>query len=202
MRVILFFLLALLTAPAVAQHKVQYDLKAQPAEVKVGGDFDVTLTVEDLRPSGHYSANGEERELIRGVFSAYCDLNFDKTLAAVPVTAGVTASRAALEYRSAFAWAYPFLNDRRAFDSPTGITRAGAFSAQWGGLEPGPHDVFRVKLRAKKPGTLIIQVNTKSLRAPLDDTLLMGNLLAVPSEQSDVSPAEILLGRAMVIITP
>ena len=50
-----------------------------------GASFDLALVTQDLRPPGTYDFMGSTRNLMRGVFAAYCNILFDKTMARVQV---------------------------------------------------------------------------------------------------------------------
>jgi len=44
--------------------------------IKQNTDFDLVLTVRDLRPPGTFTYNGKPKALPRGVFAAYCFVQF------------------------------------------------------------------------------------------------------------------------------
>lgn len=180
--------------------KVEYQLEISQEQVKVGEPFVVTLLARDLRPWGTYFNSGfeEEKQLIRGVFAAYCSILFDKSKVRVNAVGTPGTAKYALSYRSQFIWFPPYTNGKVAVDIPIG-TRLGAFSTDFDGVdEDRAYPVCSITLLATKPGLVILQTTSQGLRYPMDDTLVYGNLAVDPPEQSNVLPLEITWQRASI----
>ena len=130
------------------------------ASVKAGAEFDLVLSVQDLRP--------EVDGMIRGVFAAYCNSTFSTRYV------GFLAE----------SYAPGFPNGRHCFPVTFGLSRWGAFTNGSPG-NTDPVEVSRARLRAKWPATVgpsitqatvIFRVNFNNLQAPADNTLVLGTL--------------------------
>lgn len=193
MRSFLFGLLLLIVSTASAVEKVQYSVafmlpgtKTPATNVKVGQEFDVVVSVRDLRPDGNWvNAAGQTRPLIRGVFAGYCDLRYDTSICS--------------EVSIAFNATYP--NGKEYHGSPgAGIDNTGAFAAALDGLGTSARELFRVRMKAKETGSVSFRLGFDVPR-PQQNTLVYGNIGADPPEQSYVDPAtEIKSVNATMVI--
>lgn len=196
----------LAAATANAQPKVELSLKCMTAgreaspisEIAVGREFDLALFARDLRPEGSYLYAGEERDLVRGVYAAYCDIHWDKSKVTVRQATGTSNSR--LRFFNAFVFKAPYRNGMQAFDDPDGITRLGAFQGLSFGGDTEPHEIVRGRMVAIGTGPVTFSTKLTGLRYPLDDTLVYGNLAANPPEQSFVKSEEMILGRTLLLV--
>lgn len=180
---------------------VGYTITTDQEQVRVGKTITVTVNVADLRPQGEYPYNNEVKPLIRGVYAAYIGLYFDKAYASTGIDPTYTPARQAWAFRNACTFYTPYTNGKLAVEGPFGVSRIGAFSTDFDGLDPDSvYPVVSFKLIALKVGQLVIQSNTRSLKYPMDDTLVYGNLAATPIEHSYVHPSAITIGRAVVDI--
>jgi hypothetical protein len=137
--------------------------------IKVGTPFVLTVYTRDMRqpPSG----------LIRGVFSACCNVAFD----------GALISPAHVLNPVQFGPAYP--NQQRAAAYAGGISRLGAF-ASFNGLGSLYVVLARIQMVAVKVGTTNVGINFDNLIYPMDDTLVYGNYAAIPPEIDSYVPPE------------
>src|SRR6476661_8688002 len=94
-------------------HIYQVGTRTVPSEVRVGQEFDLAISVKDLRPRGTYIYRGLSRPLLRGVFAAYCDVLYDKSRARV---LGLPAGPTAEEFFSSFTFSAYYQNGEMAFD--------------------------------------------------------------------------------------
>lgn len=182
--------------------KVRYDVQtlkanrlAEPiSEVTVGQEFDLALLCQDLREPGIYEYAGEERELVRGVYAAYCDVVWDKSKVAVKLA---PTPNARLRFFNAFLFAPEYRSGPQAIEAPDGFMRTGAFRGLSFGGDTEPHEFVRCRMVATGMGRVVFETKLTRLR-PGDDTLVYGNLAANPAEQSWVQPSEIVLGRCLL----
>lgn len=159
--------------------------------VHVGHDFDLAVTVQDLRPAGFYynPYSGETLPLIRGAYSAYVDVVYPKKLVEIKSQPQFGA------YSSKTAWLY---NRGR-------ISDLGGISSGWGGFGNDPVELARVRMRARKAGMATFQPDsvTQHKSHPYDDTAMFGNDLASPPEFSRaLLPSDIETMSATLRIQP
>lgn len=206
-RVLTALLLAAIASTTHAQTMlVRYDVQTHRAgrlaepinELTVGQEFDLALYATDLRPDGTYEYAGEERDRVRGVYAAYCDITWDKTKAAVKLATGTSNPR--LRFFNAFLFSPDYRAGKQAVEAPDGVARLGGFRGLTFGGDNEPAEVCRVRMTATGMGQVTFAVKLARVLYPMDDTLVYGNLAANPPEQSHVRPSEIILGRCLLNI--
>jgi hypothetical protein len=195
--------------------KVNYSIKCYTpnttnilTKIKNGEEFDLALLVQDLRPEGTYQSwDGQTKDLIRGVFAAYCDILYNKNYSRIiqPII-GVdnTAS-----FLSAFVFNTFYQNGKSAIDGnrPGRIDDVGAFfSGDWSkGAGVNPVEVFRVKMVATLPDGLYTTTQAFipdfTVVVPAHYTLVFGNFAANPIEYSEVAVSEITKNSFYLMIT-
>jgi hypothetical protein len=157
--------------------------------VAVGQTFDLVLYVRDLRPAGTWvDYRGTTQMKVRGVFAAFCDVHYDKALAAPAYFSTETDT---VKYLDCFTFTPRYPNGKMAADSDKGINDAGAFSSYFSGTQQTV-EVWRVRMTAKAAGALLFTPDVKDIPQPICATLVYGNTAAKPPEQSLVTPAEIV----------
>src|SRR6187399_2898306 len=109
-------------------HIYQVGTRTLPSEVRVSQEFDLAISVTDLRPRGTYIYRGLSKPLLRGVFAAYCDVLYDKSRARVW---GLSAEPTAVEFFSSFTFSPHYQSGEMAFDGPDRINELGAFSGSF-----------------------------------------------------------------------
>jgi hypothetical protein len=134
---------------------------------------------------------GQERELIRGVFAAYCDVLFSKQLTATKTVGS--------SFLNGLTWQHPYVNGKSAVNAYTGIRWLGAFSGEYQG-GTYPTEVVRVRMVSKAPGKVDFVPSIQNMSSPVYDTLVYGNLAATPPEQSAVTKDKIeCVGTSLTI---
>jgi len=172
-------------------HIYQAGTRTLPSEVCVSQEFDLAISVRDLRPRGTYNYRGLAKPLLRGVFAAYCDVIYDPSRARVM---GLPDSPTAEEFFSSFTFSAHYQNGEMAFEGADRINELGAFATTFTGLGVAAFEVVRVQMQAIKSGPLTFTPDVTKLPHPQCDTLVFGNLAASPTEESYViSPQEIYL---------
>jgi hypothetical protein len=209
---ILFLLCELLSVACYAQSpKVVYSAAAcqigtstKLTAMTVGQSFDLVLSVQDLRPSGTWSGmklvnglptNGQW-PLVRGVFSAYCDVRYDKALA--KVTFADDSHPAWFVVCFTFAARYP--NNHLAADAADRIDNVGAFASAACGNQ-SLTEVWRVRMTAKAAGSLVFYPDVSAVPHPQQNTLVYGNDSAIPPEPSYVAVEEIVTVPCAVTVS-
>jgi hypothetical protein len=174
--------------------------------MKVGQVFDLVLSVQDLRPSGTW--NGTKRvngidvtgmwPLVRGVYAAYCDVLYDKSLAKLVFY----DDRHPQSFIGCFKFTDGYVNGPpQAFDAPDRINDVGAFTSSFGG-NTAPVEVWRATMIAKKAGSLVFQPDLSDVSHPKCDTLVYGNDSVSPPEPSCVPASEVVLVPCAVTVSP
>lgn len=164
----------------------------------VGQAFDLSLSVQDLRPSGTWTDwKGQVKPRVRGVFAAYCDVVYDPKLAKL----AFYNSTSPKEYLACFTFAPRFPNGLKATAAPDRINDAGAFASSFTGNR-APVEVWRVRMIAKSPGALVFTPAVDQVQQPDCATLVYGNIGAEPPEQSFMALDEILVIPCAVTVSP
>lgn len=159
-------------------------------QIKAGKEFDLALFVQDLRP--------EVDGMARGVFSAYCNVNF----LARYVTCGAVLHTP------------PYTSGKNCQFTEHGFREWGGFA----GLEPTGSAVFevsRVRMKAIWPGGSVVgtevsptfRINFLGIKTPRYATQLYGTTVPGsggreyhPGEQSFTTPEEIQVNHATLKI--
>jgi hypothetical protein len=161
----------------------------------VGQSFDLVLSAQDLRPSGTWTdAQGTAKPKIRGVFAAYCDVKFDPNLAKLTHYSGG-------DYLGCFTFSSRYPNGPKASPAEDRINDVGAFASAFTGNR-ALVEVWRVRMTAKNAGALVFAPAVDQVPHPQCDTLVYGNIGAIPPEQSYVDPAQVVLIPCAVTVSP
>lgn len=178
---------------------VPIDLKTrQPiTSAKVGSQFGLCLVVQDLRPDGTFvSAEGmyagQTRDLIRGVFAAYCDIHFD--LSKVQVIPNP-------KFINSVSFDPLYTNGKSACAGPGGIRYLGAFTSSYSGLSTDPYTVCTVQMKAIHAGRVCFTPVINSLIGPAWDVLVFANLLTAPPEDQLVSKDQVVLVSSVLTVS-
>lgn len=152
---------------------------------KVGQEFDMSVYVQDLRPNGTWvDDGGVVRDLVRGVFAAYCDVSY--------------LPSKCLEVSLSYG---PLYRNGREYHGQNGmINDTGAFASAFTG-DTDQHLLFTVRMKALATGKAPFVLGFKTPR-PQQDTLVYGNIAAQPPEQSYVNTdTELRVTNATLTIT-
>lgn len=176
----------------------QVGASAKLSALRVGQSFDLVLSVQDLRPSGTWvNARGLSRAKVRGVFAAYCDVEFDASLAKLTYYSDGGPS----DYLRCFTFSSRYPNGTKAAFAEDRIDDVGAFATAFGGNQAAV-EVWRVRMSAKNPGGLVFTPSVDQVPHPACDTLVYGNIAADPPEQSYVAPGDVVLIPCAVTVSP
>lgn len=194
-------------SPASPAPKVSYTLavtqvgnNTKLTQLKAGAMFDLVCYAQDLRPNGTWTDwTGTVKPLVRGTYAVYLDVYYDSKLARSIYYTGTNT--VGPEFRDHFTFANGYINGRQANLVPNRMNDVGAFSER-PGINTAPVEIWRLRMKTVKPGSLSFTPNLDDLAHPRCDTLVYGNIAADPPEQSFVLPSEIVLVPCAVTVQP